>query len=53
MLPEERKTSPELMIVQYSTGRFGLDEELLRSAGAVEIRFGQGAYPGKGMLSAC
>ncbi|MGI6482247.1 MAG: glutamate synthase-related protein [Methanobacterium sp.] len=48
VLHEERKTSPELMIVQYSTGRFGFDEELLQSAGAVEIRFGQGAYPGKG-----
>ncbi|BDZ70971.1 glutamate synthase-related protein [Methanobacterium petrolearium] len=48
VLPEERKISPERMIVQYSTGRFGLDEELLKSAGAVEIRFGQGAYPGKG-----
>lgn len=48
VLKEERETSPELMIVQYSTGRFGLDEELLKSAGAVEIRFGQGAYPGKG-----
>lgn len=48
VLQEERKTSPELMVVQYSTGRFGLDEELLKSAGAVEIRFGQGAYPGKG-----
>lgn len=48
VLHEERDTSPDLMIVQYSTGRFGLDEELLKSAGAVEIRFGQGAYPGKG-----
>ena len=48
VLQEEKETSPELMIVQYSTGRFGLDEELLKSAGAVEIRFGQGAYPGKG-----
>ncbi len=48
VLQEERKSSPELMIVQYSTGRFGFDEELLQSAGAVEIRFGQGAYPGKG-----
>ncbi len=48
VLDEERETAPEMMIVQYSTGRFGLNEELLRSAAAVEIRFGQGAYPGKG-----
>ncbi len=48
VLNEEKENSRGLMIVQYSTGRFGLDEELLRSAAAVEIRFGQGAYPGKG-----
>jgi glutamate synthase domain-containing protein 2 len=36
------------MIVQYSTGRFGVDEKILKSAAAIEIRFGQGAYPGKG-----
>jgi methylamine---glutamate N-methyltransferase subunit C len=48
VLKEERETSQDLMILQYSTGRFGLDEELLKSAACVEIRFGQGAYPGKG-----
>jgi glutamate synthase domain-containing protein 2 len=32
--------------VQYATGRFGLTEEILKKAAAVEIRFGQGAYPG-------
>jgi glutamate synthase domain-containing protein 2 len=48
VLDEERSTTSELMIVQYSTGRFGVDEQLLQSAAAVEIRFGQGAYPGKG-----
>ncbi len=36
------------MILQYSTGRFGVDDELLKNAAAIEIRFGQGAYPGKG-----
>ena len=36
------------MVVQYSTGRFGVDEKLLKNAAAIEIRFGQGAYPGKG-----
>ena len=48
VLNEERETALETMIVQYSTGRFGLSEEILKSAAAVEIRFGQGAYPGKG-----
>jgi glutamate synthase domain-containing protein 2 len=45
---EERDMGLDYRIVQYSTGRFGVDEKILRSAAAVEIRFGQGAYPGKG-----
>jgi len=36
------------LIVQFSTGRFGITDEILKSGAAVEIRFGQGAYPGKG-----
>ena len=32
-----------------STGRFGITDEKLKKAAAVEIRFGQGAYPGKGV----
>lgn len=47
VLEEEHQFSDH-MIVQYSTGRFGLDEELIKNAAALEIRFGQGAYPGKG-----
>jgi methylamine---glutamate N-methyltransferase subunit C len=47
VLEEEHQFS-DYMIVQYSTGRFGLDDELIKKAAAVEIRFGQGAYPGKG-----
>jgi methylamine---glutamate N-methyltransferase subunit C len=47
VLPEELEAKQNL-IVQYSTGRFGISEDLLREAGGVEIRFGQGAYPGKG-----
>ncbi|MCK9152222.1 glutamate synthase-related protein [Methanobacterium alcaliphilum] len=46
------KTDLELaasqLIIQYSTGRFGLNENILKQASAIEIRFGQGAYPGKG-----
>ncbi len=48
VLPEELDIAREQMIAQYSTGRFGVNEEILKSASAVEIRFGQGAYPGKG-----
>ncbi len=48
LTPEEKINGINYRIVQYSTGRFGIDEEILKSAAAVEIRFGQGAYPGKG-----
>jgi glutamate synthase domain-containing protein 2 len=47
---EEELFASDRLIVQYSTGRFGITEELLRRTAAVEIRFGQGAYPGKGSL---
>lgn len=47
-LIEEEKDVSDCRVVQYSTGRFGLDEEIIKNAAAVEIRFGQGAYPGKG-----
>ena len=48
VLSEELLKNVENIIVQYSTGRFGVDKKLLKNAGAIEIRFGQGAYPGKG-----
>ena len=48
IIPEELDIGADYRIVQYSTGRFGTDEKILKSASAVEIRFGQGAYPGKG-----
>jgi len=47
LLPEERKFSKRL-IIQYSTGRFGITEEILRKAEAIEIKIGQGAKPGLG-----
>jgi glutamate synthase domain-containing protein 2 len=47
---EEELLASDRLIVQYSTGRFGITEDLLRKGAAVEIRFGQGAYPGKGSL---
>jgi glutamate synthase domain-containing protein 2 len=46
--PEEMDLATEYRIVQYSTGRYGISHEILQKAAAVEIRFGQGAYPGKG-----
>lgn len=49
MLPEERKFAKKL-IVQYSTGRFGITEEILKKADAIEIKIGQSAKPGQGGL---
>lgn len=48
-LPEEREFSKRL-IVQYSTGRFGITEEILKKADAIEIKIGQGAKGGQGGL---
>ncbi|PKL66150.1 MAG: FMN-binding glutamate synthase family protein [Methanobacteriales archaeon HGW-Methanobacteriales-1] len=48
IINENRTTNLDYKIVQYSTGRYGVDEDILKSAAAIEIRFGQGAYPGKG-----
>jgi len=45
MLPEERE-SANILIVQYSTGRFGITDEVLKAADAIEIKIGQGAKPG-------
>ena len=49
MLPEERKLS-KILIAQYSTARFGVNEAYLKSADAIEIKIGQGAKPGQGGL---
>ena len=49
MLPEERDFAKRL-IVQYSTGRFGITEEILKKAEAIEIKIGQSAKPGQGGL---
>ncbi len=48
ILDEELKIASDYMIGQYATGRFGVSESLLKRVAAIEIRFGQGAYPGKG-----
>ena len=49
VLPEERQYAKTL-IIQYSTGRFGITEEILKRADAIEIKIGQGAKPGQGGL---
>ena len=49
MLPEEREFS-KYLIFQYSTGRFGADEETIKKANAIEIKIGQGAKGGMGGL---
>lgn len=49
VLPEEREFAKHL-IIQYSTGRFGITEEILKKADAIEIKIGQGAKPGQGGL---
>jgi len=47
MLPEEREFS-KLLIIQYSTGRFGITDKILKKADAIEIKIGQGAKGGLG-----
>ena len=47
VLLEEREFANRL-IIQYSTGRFGISEEILKKADAVEIKIGQGAKGGFG-----
>jgi len=49
VLPEERQYA-KILIIQYSTGRFGITEEILKTADAVEIKIGQGGKPGQGGL---
>ncbi|MFH0987042.1 MAG: FMN-binding glutamate synthase family protein [Candidatus Micrarchaeota archaeon] len=49
MLLSERKAADKL-IVQYSTGRFGVDDDYLKAGDAVEFKIGQGAKPGQGGL---
>ncbi len=47
MLPEERANA-QLLIAQYASGRFGVDENYLKKADAIEIKIGQGAKVGAG-----
>ncbi len=45
--PPEREAA-KLFVFQYSTGRFGVTEENVKSADAIEIKLSQGAKPGMG-----
>ncbi|MFH1473636.1 MAG: FMN-binding glutamate synthase family protein [Candidatus Aenigmatarchaeota archaeon] len=49
MLPQERENA-KLLIAQYSTGRFGVNDDYLKCADAIEVKIGQGAKPGQGGL---
>lgn len=48
ILEEELNVAGSYLMGQYATGRFGVGEERLKRVAAIEMRFGQGAYPGKG-----
>lgn len=48
ILPEDLEIAREFLIGQYATGRFGFDEKVFSNLAGIEIKFGQGAYPGKG-----
>ncbi len=43
---EDLEIASKNLIVQYSSLRSGMTNEILKKCSAVEIRFGQGAYPG-------
>lgn len=47
MLPRERESADKLM-VQYSSGRFGVSADYLNVGDAIEVKIGQGAKPGMG-----
>jgi glutamate synthase domain-containing protein 2 len=49
MLPEERENA-KLLIAQYASGRFGVDENYIKKADAIEIKIGQGGKTGQGGL---
>jgi glutamate synthase domain-containing protein 2 len=48
ILEEEIAEAPKHLIGQYATDRAAVEMSILKRLAAVEIRFGQGAYPGKG-----
>ncbi|NIO45102.1 MAG: FMN-binding glutamate synthase family protein [Candidatus Aenigmarchaeota archaeon] len=49
MLPEERENA-KILFAQYASGRFGVNEDYIKSADGIEIKIGQGGKPGQGGL---
>ena len=49
MLEDERRNA-KILIAQYASGRFGVDENYIKKADAIEIKIGQGAKSGQGGL---
>lgn len=45
---ERERAASRYLTLQYSTGRFGVDQEDLKKADMIEIKLGQGAKPGLG-----
>ncbi len=45
---EKEREAAHYLTLQYSTGRFGVDQEDLKRADMIEIKIGQGAKPGLG-----
>ena len=45
---ERERAAARFLTLQYSTGRFGVDQEDLLRADMIEIKIGQGAKPGLG-----
>ncbi len=45
---EKERQSADKLTLQYSTGRFGVDQQDLQQADMIEIKIGQGAKPGLG-----
>ena len=46
VLPEELDIASKNLVVQYSTGKVRIFDEILKKSSAIEIRFGQGVFPG-------
>ena len=46
VLPEEIEVASRNLIIQYSTGNFRAPDDVFKKISGVEIRFGQGAFPG-------
>ena len=50
ILDDELSIARDYLIVQYATGRFGINEDILKRAAAIEIRFGREHIRVKGVI---